>query len=68
MHDFRGQLTDEAHVVIEARSRVTGRTHQDIVREIVHEWALSRLAEASLMHRLAKAEGITTEVAGVGRT
>jgi hypothetical protein len=64
MHDFRGNVSDETHVVLEAVRRVTGRTHQDIARDVLHQWAVDRLHEATLMHRLAKAEGIPTEASG----
>ena len=67
MHDFRGQVSDETHVVLESIRRVTGRTHQDIARDVLHSWAVDRLHEATLMHRLANAEGITTEPSGVSR-
>lgn len=61
MHDFRGNVTDETHVVLESIHRVTKRTHQDIAREVLHQWAIDRLHEASLMHQLAKGEGIAAE-------
>jgi hypothetical protein len=67
MHDFRGQVSDETHVVLESIRRVTGRTHQDIARDVLHQWACDRLHEATLMHRLANAEGIQTEPNGGGR-
>lgn len=67
MHDFRGQVTDEAHVVLCAISRTTGKTHQDIARDVLHAWAVERLHEATLMQRLAAAEGISMEPNGKGR-
>ena len=58
LKDFRGKITPEADVVLEAVSRVTGRDRSEIVRDLVHAWALEEISKASVMHRLLQAEGL----------
>ena len=58
LKDFRGRITPEADCVLEAESRSTGRDRQEIVREILHEWAEQRIHGASVLHNLLHAEGL----------
>jgi hypothetical protein len=55
--DYRGKITAEAHAVLEGKSRHEGRDMAEIVREILHAWALSKVDE----HRLI---GKSLSVAG----
>lgn len=59
LKDFRGKITPEADCVLEAESRSTGKERQEIVREILHEWAQQRIHGASVLHRLLRAEGLS---------
>jgi hypothetical protein len=59
LHDYRGRITPEAHCALEAVSRSTGRDRQEVVREILHEWALRQIHAASVMDRLLRAEGLS---------
>lgn len=65
--DFRGEISRETDVWLEAEERVYGRTRQDVVRELLHAHALRRLHEASVMTALAGAHGIKPESAGMSR-
>lgn len=58
LKDFRGKLTAEAHCALEAESRATGRERQEIVRAILHEWAINRIHGANVLHRLLQVEGL----------
>ena len=58
LKDFRGRITPEADCVLEAEARSTGRDRQEIVREILHEWAERRIHGASVLHNLLRAEGL----------
>ena len=58
LKDFRGRITPEADCVLEAESRTTGRERQEIVRDILHEWATQRIHGASVLDRLLRAEGL----------
>ncbi|HET7663875.1 MAG TPA: hypothetical protein VFK31_09580 [Rhodanobacteraceae bacterium] len=58
LKDFRGRITPETHCVLESESRATGRERQEIVRDILHDWALQRIKGASVLDRLLRVEGI----------
>lgn len=58
LHDYRGRITSETHCALEAISRATGQDRQEIVRELLHKWALEQIHAASVMHRLLQAEGL----------
>lgn len=58
LKDFRGRISAETDCVLEAESRSTGRERQEIVREILHAWALSRIHGATVLHNLLRAEGL----------
>lgn len=57
LKDFRGKLTIEADAALEAVSRVTGRDKTEVAREILHEWALRKIREATVLDGLLRSEG-----------
>ena len=65
LKDFRGKITPETDCVLEAMNRVSGKDRSEIVRDILHEWALERLREHSVLHRLLEAEGLAGESQGI---
>lgn len=58
LRDFRGKISTEAWCVIEAEHRLTGNDHSAIVREVLHGWALKKIEESSVLHKLLASEGI----------
>ncbi len=64
LKDFRGKITPETHVILEALSRSSGKERQELVREVLHEWAMNRLHEHSLIDKLMRAEGLVGESKG----
>lgn len=64
LKDFRGKITSETDCVLEAMNRVSGRDRSEIVREILHRWALDRIHEHSVLTALLAREGITGESQG----
>jgi predicted DNA-binding protein len=58
LHDYRGRITPEAHCALEAVARRTGRDRQEIVREILHGWAMDHIQDATLLDQLLRAEGL----------
>jgi hypothetical protein len=62
LKDFRGKITPEAHVALEAEARVSGRDRTEVAREILHVWAARQLHAASVLHGLATAQGIAGSV------
>lgn len=65
LKDFRGRITLEADCALDAEARITGRERQEIVREILHEWAVRKIETASVLHRLLLVEGLEG-ISGVG--
>lgn len=68
LKDFRGKITIEAHCVLEAENRVTGEDKSEIVRKILHDWAIQKLQCATVTDALLRSEGepgITRESEGV---
>lgn len=59
LKDFRGKITPETACALEAESRATGKQQQEIVRQILAEWAAKRLHAASVLQGLMRAEGLT---------
>lgn len=58
LKDLRAKITAETACVIEAQHRATGRSHAEIVREVLHSWASIEMRKASVMRGLLIAEGI----------
>lgn len=61
LKDFRGKLTVETDCVLEAMTRSTGKERQEIVREVLHNWALESLDMHNVLHSVLKREGIIRE-------
>lgn len=62
--DFRGKVTAETHAVLDAESRHSGRDMSEIVREILHTWAVENINKARLLERsltVAGFEGIIVD-------
>lgn len=58
LKDFRGRITPETDCALEAEARSTGRDRQEIVREVMHIWALQKIHAANVMHKLLVGEGL----------
>ncbi len=62
LKDFRGKLTPLAWCWLEAEHRATGKDQSEIVRDLVHAWALERANAAIEARKLMEAEGIAGNV------
>lgn len=58
LQDLRAKITPEAHAALEAKSRAAGADRSEIVREILHAWAMEQIHAASVLHQLLRAEGL----------
>lgn len=58
LKDLRVKITAHADAVLEAEVRSTGRERSEIVREILHGWALRKIHGASVLQRRLQAEGL----------
>jgi hypothetical protein len=56
--DFRGKITPETDAVLEAVHQATGDDRSEIARNWLHEVALSRIHEASLIDQRLRREGL----------
>lgn len=65
LKDFRGKITAETDATLEALNRVTGRDKSEIVREILHKWALEQIDVASVLRERLSAEGLHAADEGV---
>jgi hypothetical protein len=59
LRDLRAKITVESDAALDAVSRVTGRDRSELVREIVHRWALEQVSISTLLAARLHAEGIT---------
>lgn len=66
LRDFRGRLTADSDLMLEAVSRATGKDKSELVREIVHGWYLSRWGEHEMIMRLFRGRGEGTDSASSG--
>jgi len=65
LKDFRGKITIEAHCVLEAENRITGEDKSEIVRKILHEWAIQKINAAKVTDALLRSEGEPGILSGV---
>jgi hypothetical protein len=64
LRDFRGKLTAETDLALQAESMAFGRDKADIVREVLHAWALKKNHEHKVWANLARAEGFSGQIEG----
>ena len=56
--DARIKITHESDAVLEAVHQATGRDRSEVARDVLHEWALLKIHEASLIDQRLKREGL----------
>lgn len=64
LKDFRGKITTETDCALEALARVSGHDRSEIVRDILHKWALEKIHESSVLAALLAREGVAGESKG----
>jgi hypothetical protein len=64
--DFRGKVTHETDAVLEAIHMATGRDRSEIVRDVLQQWAESKIHEASLIDLRLRREGLRGIAGGIG--
>jgi predicted DNA-binding protein len=60
----RLKITPETAAWLEAESRTSGRTKQEILREAMHQLAIEKIHAAKVLSALAPAEGISRDGGG----
>lgn len=67
LRDFRGKITPETYLVLEAEGVAFDRDKADIAREVLHAWALRKIHESTVLARLMQVEGISGATGGKRR-
>lgn len=62
--DARIKITLETDIALEAEHQATGRDRSEIAREILSQWAESRMRAYKVMQKRLAAEGLAGESAG----
>lgn len=67
LRDLRAKVTPETHCALVALAQATGRDQSEIVREVMHAWALQQVNAAAALQRLLMAEGLARDSRGGAR-
>lgn len=59
LRDLRAKITVETDATLDTISRVSGKDWSEIVREVLHRWALEQVTISTLLQARLKAEGLT---------
>ena len=62
--DVRCKVTEETNQVLEAKARARNLDKSEVIRAVLHEWALREIHESTLVVRLTRSEGKPTAVEG----
>lgn len=62
--DLRAKVSVETDAVLEAVQRSTGRDKSEIVRDVLHKWAVQEIHASTLLLQIMRREGITAPDAG----
>jgi len=65
LEDLRAKVTIEAHCALAAYSRAHGVDKSEVVRDILHKWALAQIHGATLLAQCLKAKGVTAADQGI---
>lgn len=55
--DLRAKITDESDAVLAAMAQAKRCTKAEVVRDVLHEWALVRMREAKILTAQARFKG-----------
>lgn len=62
--DLRAKVTPEADAVLEAVQRATGKDKSEVVRDVLHKWAMNEIHAASVLQSILQREGLGGADAG----
>ena len=57
--DLRAKVTPEADAVLEAVHRATGKDKSEVVRDVLHKWAMNEIHAASVLQSILQREGLS---------
>ena len=58
IYDQRVKLTAETHAVLSVVAALTGDERSAICRQVLHEWAMKKVHEATLIQHKLDSEGL----------
>ena len=56
--DARTKITELTDTVLDVRHTITGKDRSEIIREVMHDWALRCELESTLLQSAMKAKGL----------
>lgn len=65
--DLRAKITREADIYLESLTTSSGKDRSEIVREILHVYALEKINECIMQHKILQAKGMVRETSGSAR-
>lgn len=65
LQDLRAKITIEAKLALDAASEITGMEVSELVRNILHRWAIQQRLIGKLLDKKWKAQGLTGSYAGM---
>lgn len=60
--DARIKISQETDAVVEAIHRATGKERSEVMRDVLHEWALNHIEECNLVASALRARGLAGNV------
>jgi len=65
LHDVRAKLTTEAYCAIAAYARAHDVDKGEVVRDVLHRWAVRQIHSATMLQRCLKAKGVSAAWEGI---
>lgn len=65
LQDLRAKITLEAHCALAAYARAHDVDKAEIVREVLHKWAINQIRGASMLNSCLRAKGLTGAAEGI---
>jgi len=62
--DLRAKITAETDAVLEAIQRATGKDKSEIVRDVLHKWAVQEIHVSIMLQNILQREGISGAAQG----